>query len=127
MGDMNADESRVYSAAGGTFTYNNESYHATPEYLAKLSAYLCRDDINLSSAQADASIRIMNRSTNIKKAISSGYIVLNSTPTPSTENGSQNGGTSTETSTEKTNTEKTNTNTNTNTNSTEKTKAGYEY
>lgn len=130
-GDMNADESRVYSAAGGTFTYNNESYRSTPEYMAKLSAYLCRDDIDLSSAQADASIRTMNRSTNIKKAISSGYLVAVSAPTPSTENGNQNGGTSTETSTEKTNTNtntntnsSTNTNTNTNTNSTEKTKPG---
>ena len=120
-GDMNAEEARVYSAANGTLTYNSVSYQATSAYLAKLSAYLCRDDIDLNATQADASIRTMNRGTNIKKAISSGYLVA--VTTTSTETDTENGGTSTESGTTpstESSTEKNTESTNTETSSTEK-------
>lgn len=123
-GDINTEEARVYSAACGTFTYNGVSYQSTSSYLAQLSAYLSRDDKDLSATQADAAIRTMYLKSNIKQAIAKGYLVEATSSQTDTENGgtsTENGTTpSTESSTEK-NTESTNTeSTNTETTSTEK-------
>lgn len=71
-GDINAEESRVYSAASGTFTYNGGLYKAESSYLSQLSAYLHRDDINLNAAQADAAIRLLYR--NVENGVIQGYI-----------------------------------------------------
>ena len=86
-GSINADEARLYSAASAGFTYEGESYYASGEYLAKLSSYLSRDDIDLTKAEVNSHIRSMNRKTNIKKAIDNGYIVKagTNTPEPDTE------------------------------------------
>ncbi len=94
-GEMNGEESRVYSAASGSFTYSGETYYANSEYLAQLSAYLCRDDVDLTAAQADSAIRSMGRKTNIKKAIDRGYISKaggNGDNQPSTESEGTPGG-----------------------------------
>lgn len=84
-GDLNADESRLYSAACATFTYDGKSYVAESGYLSKSYSYLAQDDVDLNSAEVNAKIRQMNRKANIKDAIDQGYLIEVSSNPGSTE------------------------------------------
>lgn len=73
-GGMNGAESRVYSAASGTFTLNGKTYRAYGNYLAQVSSYLCSDDVDLTEEQASTAISMMYNSGNILSAVRNGYI-----------------------------------------------------
>lgn len=72
-GGMNGNEQSVYSAASGTFTYEGQTYKAADAYLAQLSEYLNRDDIDLTAEQAASAIAEMNAS--VAEGVTQGYIV----------------------------------------------------
>lgn len=71
-GSMNGNEQTVYSIATGTFSYNGETYKAKSVYVAQLRAYLNRDDIDLTSAQASKAISMIY--SNIEKGVKEGYL-----------------------------------------------------
>lgn len=72
-GEMNAEEQRVLQAAGQVFTYQGESYQAAPEYLLKLRNYLMQDDVNMTSADADAAIQ--EGYANVERGVLEGYLL----------------------------------------------------
>ena len=71
-GSMNGNEQTVYSIATGTFSYNGETYKAKSVYVAQLRAYLNRDDIDLTSAQASKAISMIY--SNVEKGVKEGYL-----------------------------------------------------
>lgn len=90
-GELNTEEQRVLQEAGQVFTYQGDSYQAAPEYLLKLQNYLMRDDVDLSSADADAAIQ--EGYANVERGVLEGYLLPLSPeppveevpPTPPTE------------------------------------------
>lgn len=72
-GSINGNESRVISAASGTFTYEGKKYVSSQESLNSLRAYLSRDDIDLTAEQADEAISTMLN--NVQAGVEEGYIV----------------------------------------------------
>lgn len=71
-GEINANESRVLSAASGTFQYNGKTYKAKSGYLAQARSYMAADDIDLTSEQADRAISKMYAS--VEQGIRDGYL-----------------------------------------------------
>ncbi len=71
-GSINSDESRVIAVASGTFTYDGKIYKAYSSYVNDLYYYMQRDDVDLTSSQADRAINYIY--ANVSKGISSGYV-----------------------------------------------------
>lgn len=71
-GSINGPEAGLISQASGTFTYDGKSYVATPGALAKLKAYLSRDDIDLTQEQADRAASLMY--SNVEGGVLDGYL-----------------------------------------------------
>lgn len=72
-GSINGNEAGVLSKAQGPFSYKGKQYVPTKGYLGTLSAYLSRDDVDLSADQAARAIALID--ANIKNAILDGVIV----------------------------------------------------
>ena len=77
-GGINSNEARVISVAKGGFAYNNELYTARQEYVNQLVSYLSREDINMTSDQADEAISAIY--ANIETGVNNGYIVKQGAP-----------------------------------------------
>ena len=69
---INANEARVLAVCSSTFSYNGKIYRANSEYIAQVTAYLLRDDIDLTAAQANAAINYIYN--NVAKGVSGGYV-----------------------------------------------------
>lgn len=72
-GGINGNESRVIGVAQGTFEYDGEQYIARQSYIDQLVSYLSRDNINMTSEQADQAVNKVY--SGVESAISDGYIV----------------------------------------------------
>lgn len=93
---VNSAESRVYSAACGTFTYDGKVYRAYGNYLSQVYSYLSRDDVDLSDSEATAKIHAMRVASSVRTAVRSGY--LYQIGTVSGDSGSSSGDTGTSSS-----------------------------
>ena len=71
-GDINSEESRVISVASGTFTYDGKIYRAKSSYINQLYAYLSKNGVDLTAAQADYVINRIYSSVEI--GLKRGYI-----------------------------------------------------
>lgn len=58
-GSINGPEAWLIGQASGTFTYEGRQYKAKETYLSQLRAYLSRDDIDLTQAQANKAASLM--------------------------------------------------------------------
>ena len=71
-GEVNANESRLLGAASGTFTYEGKTYRASSQYVGQLRSYLCKDDVDLTSA--DVSSLISDMYANVGTGVKEGYL-----------------------------------------------------
>ena len=71
--DINSNESRVISAASGTFVYNGDYYNATEDSLRQLHSKLDAPDVDMSSADADKYISTGYAS--VADGVAQGYLV----------------------------------------------------
>ncbi len=69
---INANEARVLAVCSSTFSYNGKLYRAKSEYIAQVTAYLLRDDVDLTAEQANAAINYIYN--NVAQGVSGGYV-----------------------------------------------------
>lgn len=72
-GGINTNEQRVIIEAQGTFEYDGEVYTARQQYVDQLYQYLSKEDVNLTSEEADNAITQMY--ANVETGVKEGYIV----------------------------------------------------
>ncbi len=72
-GGLNGPESALVGAAGGTFTYNGQSYVASADLLNQAINYLCQDGVDLTQEQANAAIGSMYGM--VAQGVAQGYLI----------------------------------------------------
>lgn len=72
-GGLNGPESSLIAAASGTFTYNGQSYVASPDMLNQAINYLCQDGVDLTQEQANAAIGSMYGM--VGQGVAQGYLI----------------------------------------------------
>lgn len=72
-GGLNGPESALIGAASGTFTYNGQSYVASPDLLNQAVNYLCQDGVDLTQEQANAAIGSMYGM--VAQGVAQGYLI----------------------------------------------------
>ncbi len=85
-GEITSIESAVVSAVSQVFRYNGDSYQALPEYIEEVRAYLSEDDVDLTEADRDEILGMIE--ANVPTAIEEGYLVkIGGTDTEHVEEG----------------------------------------
>lgn len=72
-GDINSAEQGILDALANTYEYDGGYYKVSDGYIAQVSDYLCKDEINLSSEEASSYLAQFY--ANIGTGIASGYMV----------------------------------------------------
>ena len=69
---LNASEQELVAKAKGTFEWNGKKYRAKQTYLDQLTAYLSRDDVDLSADTCAAAAKEMYGS--VERGVMEGYL-----------------------------------------------------
>lgn len=72
-GDINGAEQGILDALSNTYEYDGGYYKVTDGYIAQVSDYLCKDEVNLTSEEASGYLAQFY--ANIGTGIASGYMV----------------------------------------------------
>ena len=71
-GDINGAEQGILDALSNTYEYDGGYYKVTDGYIAQVSDYLCKDEVNLTSEEASGYLAQFY--ANIGTGIASGYM-----------------------------------------------------
>lgn len=69
---LNASEQELVAKAKGTFEWNGKEYRAKQTYIDQLTAYLCRDDVDLNADTCAAAAAEMYGS--VERGVTEGYL-----------------------------------------------------
>lgn len=69
---LNASEQELMAKAKGTFEWNGKEYRAKQTYIDQLTAYLCRDDVDLNADTCTAAAAEMYG--NVERGVAEGYL-----------------------------------------------------
>ena len=69
---LNASEQELVAKAKGTFEWNGKEYRAKQAYIDQLTAYLCREDVDLSADTCAAAATEMYG--NVERGVTEGYL-----------------------------------------------------
>ena len=69
---LNASEQELVAKAKGTFEWNGKEYRAKQTYIDQLTAYLCREDVDLNADTCAAAAAEMYGS--VERGVTEGYL-----------------------------------------------------